>query len=52
MDELEVLKVEKQVNDAMAWMNSKMNQQSKQSLTVDPVVKACEIQAKTKVRPV
>ncbi|KAL7853501.1 hypothetical protein AOLI_G00203450 [Acnodon oligacanthus] len=48
LEELEVMKVEKQVNDAMAWMNSKMNLQSKQSLTVEPVVKACEIQAKTK----
>uniref|UniRef100_A0AAR2LWX7 Heat shock protein 4a n=1 Tax=Pygocentrus nattereri TaxID=42514 RepID=A0AAR2LWX7_PYGNA len=49
LEELEVMKVEKQVNDTMAWMNSKMNLQSKQSLTVEPVVKACEIQAKTKV---
>uniref|UniRef100_A0AAR2JKA8 Heat shock protein 4a n=1 Tax=Pygocentrus nattereri TaxID=42514 RepID=A0AAR2JKA8_PYGNA len=48
LEELEVMKVEKQVNDTMAWMNSKMNLQSKQSLTVEPVVKACEIQAKTK----
>lgn len=50
LEELEVMKVEKQVNDTMAWMNNKMNQQSKQSLTVEPVVKACEILAKTKVR--
>lgn len=48
LDELEVLKVEKQVNDAMMWMNNKMNEQSKQSLTEDPVVKAHEVQAKTK----
>ncbi|XP_062868331.1 heat shock 70 kDa protein 4a [Trichomycterus rosablanca] len=48
LDELEVLKVEKQVNDAMTWMNNKMNEQSKQSLTAEPVVKAHEIQAKTK----
>uniref|UniRef100_A0A3B1KEY4 Heat shock protein 4a n=1 Tax=Astyanax mexicanus TaxID=7994 RepID=A0A3B1KEY4_ASTMX len=48
LDELEVMKVEKHVNDAMAWLNNKMNQQSKQSLTVAPVVKSQEIQAKTK----
>ncbi|MCJ8740494.1 hypothetical protein PDJAM_G00059770 [Pangasius djambal] len=48
LDELEVMKVEKQVNEAMNWMNSKMNEQSKQSLTLEPVVKAGEIQAKTK----
>ncbi|KAK3524482.1 hypothetical protein QTP70_029289 [Hemibagrus guttatus] len=48
LDELEVMKVEKQVNEAMDWMNRKMNEQSKQSLTVEPVIKACEIQAKTK----
>ena len=38
------------VNDAMIWMNSKMNQQSKLSLTVEPAVKVREIQDKTKVR--
>lgn len=48
LDELEVMNVEKHVSDAMAWMNNKMNQQSKQSLTVAPVVKSQEIQAKTK----
>ncbi|XP_026794507.3 heat shock 70 kDa protein 4a isoform X1 [Pangasianodon hypophthalmus] len=48
LDELEVMKVEKQVNEAMNWMNSKMNEQSKQSLTLEPVIKAGEIQAKTK----
>lgn len=37
------------VNDVMIWMNSKMNQQSKQSLTIEPVVKISEIQAKTRV---
>lgn len=41
--------VDKQVNDAMIWMNSKMNQQINQDLTLEPVVKAEEIQAKTKV---
>lgn len=49
LDELEVMKVEKQVNEAMNWMNNKMNEQSKQNLTLNPVIKACEIQAKTKV---
>lgn len=49
LDELEVMKVEKQVNEVMKWMNSKMNEQAKQSLTLTPVIKACEIQAKTKV---
>lgn len=49
LDELEVTQVEKQVNDAMAWMNNKMNQQNSQDLTLDPVVKVQEIQAKAKV---
>lgn len=49
LDELEVTKVNKHVNDAMAWMNGKMNQQNSQDLTVDPVVKVVEIKAKTKV---
>ncbi|CAN9501787.1 unnamed protein product [Ophioblennius macclurei] len=48
LDELEVVRVEKQVNEAMGWMNSKMNQQNSQDLTKDPVVKVKEIQAKTK----
>ncbi|TTX06327.1 Heat shock 70 kDa protein 4 [Bagarius yarrelli] len=48
LDELEVMKVEKQVKEAMNWMNGKMNEQSRQSLTQTPVIKACEIQAKTK----
>ncbi|XP_051981108.1 heat shock 70 kDa protein 4-like, partial [Xyrauchen texanus] len=48
LDEAEVQKVDKMVNDVMIWMNSKMNHQSKQSLTVEPVVKTSEIQAKTK----
>uniref|UniRef100_A0A8C4EJX3 Heat shock protein 4a n=1 Tax=Dicentrarchus labrax TaxID=13489 RepID=A0A8C4EJX3_DICLA len=48
LDELEVTRVDKQVNDAMAWMNSKMNQQNSQDLTLEPVVKVGEIQAKTK----
>lgn len=48
LDELEMVKVEKQVNDAMTWMNNKMNLQSKQSLSQDPAVKVQEIQTKTK----
>uniref|UniRef100_A0A672RTD0 Heat shock 70 kDa protein 4-like n=1 Tax=Sinocyclocheilus grahami TaxID=75366 RepID=A0A672RTD0_SINGR len=46
LDEAEVQKVDRMVNDVMIWMNSKMNQQSKQSLAVEPVVKTMEIQAK------
>uniref|UniRef100_A0A671PJA0 Heat shock 70 kDa protein 4-like n=1 Tax=Sinocyclocheilus anshuiensis TaxID=1608454 RepID=A0A671PJA0_9TELE len=49
LDELEMMKVEKQVNETMTWMNNKKNLQSKQSLSQDPVVKAQEIQAKTKL---
>ncbi|KAM3868552.1 heat shock 70 kDa protein 4a [Diretmus argenteus] len=48
LDEQAVNTVDKQVSDAMIWMNSKMNQQSKQDLTLEPVVKARDIQAKTK----
>uniref|UniRef100_A0A671TQF8 Heat shock protein 4a n=1 Tax=Sparus aurata TaxID=8175 RepID=A0A671TQF8_SPAAU len=48
LDELEVTRVDKQVNDAMVWMNSKMNQQNSQDLTLEPVVKVQEIQAKMK----
>uniref|UniRef100_A0A672QW35 Heat shock protein 4a n=1 Tax=Sinocyclocheilus grahami TaxID=75366 RepID=A0A672QW35_SINGR len=48
LDELEMMKVDKQVNETMTWMNNKMNLQSKQGLSQDPVVKAQEIQAKTK----
>ncbi|XP_007258636.3 heat shock 70 kDa protein 4b [Astyanax mexicanus] len=48
LDEAEVQKVDKMVGEVMIWMNSKMNQQSKQSLNVDPVVKAAEIIAKTR----
>ncbi|KAM3600724.1 uncharacterized protein V6R79_001434 [Siganus canaliculatus] len=48
LDELEMTRVDKQVNDAMMWMNTKMNQQNNQDLTLEPVVKVQEIQAKTK----
>lgn len=49
LDEADVTKVDKLTNEAMIWMNSAMNQQSKQSLSVDPSVKVKDIQAKTKV---
>lgn len=49
LDEADVTKVDKLTSDAMIWMNSAMNQQSKQSLSVDPSVKVKDIQAKTKV---
>ncbi|CAL8365654.1 unnamed protein product [Lota lota] len=48
LNELEMTRVEKQVSDAMAWLNDKMNQQSKQDPTKEPVVRVSEIQAKTK----
>ncbi|XP_029028800.1 heat shock 70 kDa protein 4a isoform X2 [Betta splendens] len=48
LDELEVTRVDKQVNDAMTWMNGKINQQNSQDLTLDPVVKVAEIRGKTK----
>lgn len=44
-----MVKVEKSTNEAMEWMNNKLNLQNKQSLTMDPVVKAKEIEAKIKV---
>lgn len=50
LDEADVTKVDKLTSDAMMWMNSAMNQQSKQSLTVDPSVKVKDIRAKTRVR--
>uniref|UniRef100_A0A8C2PND6 Heat shock protein 4b n=1 Tax=Cyprinus carpio TaxID=7962 RepID=A0A8C2PND6_CYPCA len=49
LEEAEVQKVDRMVNDVMIWMNSKMNQQSKQSLAMEPAVKTTEIQAKTRV---
>ncbi|KAJ3588785.1 hypothetical protein NHX12_009639 [Muraenolepis orangiensis] len=48
LDELDMTRVEKQVNDAMAWMSGKMTQQGKQDLTQTPVVRVAEVQAKTK----
>lgn len=50
LDQEDINKVDKMVNDGMIWMNSKMNQQSKLSLTVEPAVRVREIQDKTKVR--
>uniref|UniRef100_A0A8C6KKZ5 Heat shock protein 4b n=1 Tax=Nothobranchius furzeri TaxID=105023 RepID=A0A8C6KKZ5_NOTFU len=49
LDEADVNKVDKLATDAMMWMNSAMNQQSKQSLTADPVSKVKDIRAKTRV---
>lgn len=49
LDAADMTKVEKSTNEAMEWMNNKLNLQNKQSLTVDPVVKAREIEAKIKV---
>ncbi|XP_026136991.1 heat shock 70 kDa protein 4b [Carassius auratus] len=48
LEDAEVQKVDRMVNDVMIWMNSKMNQQSKQSLALEPAVKTMEIQAKTR----
>uniref|UniRef100_A0A8C7RLS2 Heat shock protein 4b n=1 Tax=Oncorhynchus mykiss TaxID=8022 RepID=A0A8C7RLS2_ONCMY len=48
LDQEEINKVDKMVNEAMIWLNSKMNQQSKLSLTVEPAVRVREIQDKTK----
>uniref|UniRef100_A0A8C9S5N0 Heat shock protein family A (Hsp70) member 4 n=1 Tax=Scleropages formosus TaxID=113540 RepID=A0A8C9S5N0_SCLFO len=48
LDDAEIQKVDKLVSEAMIWMNSKMNQQSKQDLTLEPVVKVQEIQSKIK----
>ena len=49
LDAVDLVRVEKSTNEAMEWMNNKLNLQNKQSLTVDPVVKAKEIEAKIKV---
>nr|XP_046152069.1 heat shock 70 kDa protein 4-like isoform X3 [Oncorhynchus gorbuscha] len=48
LDQEEINNVDKMVNEAMIWLNSKMNQQSKLSLTVEPAVRVREIQDKTK----
>ncbi|EPY77468.1 heat shock protein isoform 5, partial [Camelus ferus] len=48
IDESEMKKVEKSVNEVMEWMNNAMNAQAKKSLDQDPVVRAQEIRAKIK----
>ncbi|KAM9610259.1 heat shock protein 105 kDa isoform 1-T1 [Trichechus inunguis] len=48
IDESEMKKVEKSVNEVMEWMNNVMNAQAKKSLDQDPVVRALEIKAKIK----
>ncbi|XP_053419455.1 heat shock protein 105 kDa isoform X2 [Nycticebus coucang] len=48
IDESEMKKVEKSVNEVMEWMNNVMNAQAKKSLHQDPVVRAQEIKAKIK----
>uniref|UniRef100_U3F805 Heat shock 70 kDa protein 4 n=1 Tax=Micrurus fulvius TaxID=8637 RepID=U3F805_MICFL len=48
LDPAEMTKVEKSTNEAMEWMNNKLNLQHKRSLTLDPVITAKEIEAKTK----
>ncbi|KAL2099348.1 hypothetical protein ACEWY4_005828 [Coilia grayii] len=39
----EMIGVERRVGEAMGWMNSKMNAQSKLSITQDPAIKAADI---------
>ncbi|XP_043837902.1 heat shock 70 kDa protein 4 [Dromiciops gliroides] len=48
LDAADVLKVEKSTNEAMEWMNNKLNLQNKQSLTVDPIIKTKDIETKIK----
>ncbi|NXV43910.1 HS74L protein, partial [Uria aalge] len=48
LDPADMEKVEKYINEAMNWLNSKMNAQNKLSLTQDPVVKVAEILTKSK----
>ncbi|XP_048717558.1 heat shock 70 kDa protein 4 isoform X2 [Caretta caretta] len=48
LDAADMVKVEKSVSEAMEWMNNKLNLQNKRSLTLDPVIKTKDIQAKTK----
>ncbi|XP_036687264.1 heat shock protein 105 kDa isoform X2 [Balaenoptera musculus] len=48
IDESEMKKVEKSVNEVMEWMNNIMNAQAKKSLDQDPVVRAQEIRARIK----
>ncbi|XP_020852813.1 heat shock protein 105 kDa isoform X2 [Phascolarctos cinereus] len=46
IDESEMKKVEKSVNETMEWMNNVMNAQAKRSLDQDPVVRGNEIKMK------
>ncbi|XP_044524214.1 heat shock protein 105 kDa isoform X2 [Gracilinanus agilis] len=46
IDESEMKKVEKSVNETMEWMNNVMNAQAKRSLDQDPVVRGSEIKMK------
>ncbi|XP_061027170.1 heat shock protein 105 kDa isoform X1 [Eubalaena glacialis] len=48
IDESEMKKVEKSVNEVLEWMSNIMNAQAKKSLDQDPVVRAQEIRAKIK----
>ncbi|XP_045044045.2 heat shock protein 105 kDa isoform X2 [Desmodus rotundus] len=48
IDESEMKKVEKSVNEVMEWMNNVMNAQAAKSLDQDPVVRSQEIKAKIK----
>lgn len=48
IDESEMKKVEKSVNEVMEWMNNIMNAQAKKSLDQDPVIRAQEIKEKIK----
>ncbi|KAE8614561.1 hypothetical protein XENTR_v10008216 [Xenopus tropicalis] len=48
LDPADMEKMEKSVNEAMEWLNNKMNLQMKQDPTADPIVKTKEIQGKTK----
>ncbi|XP_045700683.1 heat shock protein 105 kDa isoform X2 [Phyllostomus hastatus] len=48
IDESEMKKVEKSVNEVMEWMNNIMNAQATKSLDQDPVVRSQEIKAKIK----
>lgn len=41
--------VEKSVNEALAWMNAKMNAQSKLTIAQDPAVKVADIIQKIQV---
>lgn len=49
IDESEMKKVEKSVNEVMEWMNNVMNAQARKSLDQDPVIRVKEIKEKIKV---